>query len=106
MKQKDFLFFLISICIIIVAWVSFSVYHSSITSTIPESLMVQINPIAPQFSTAAIDKLKKRQKIIPLYFVENSPPPQASPSPLLSSPSAFPQNTQSPKASEEATLVR
>lgn len=82
MKQRDVLLILISTFIIVVCWIAFNVVHNSITSTISENLAVQIIPISPNFDTQAIERIKKRQKISPLYEIDNqsSLPITATPS--------------------------
>lgn len=97
MKQKEFIFLLLSIFIIVIAFIAFNIYHTSTTSTIPETLRIQIIPIAPKFNTAIIDELKLRQKITPLYSIENS-------SSQTSSPAALLENPQSTQASSEGVL--
>lgn len=65
--QKDILFLSISFFAIVVAWIAFSLYHSYVTTTISESLQMQIISIAPTFDTATIDALKSREQIKPLF---------------------------------------
>lgn len=83
MKNKDILLLLISIFIIIVAWIIFNIYHSAATSTISKTLNINILPISPNFDTKTIDKLKTRKAVSPIYslsnknFIQNS---NASPS--------------------------
>lgn len=67
MKQRDIITILIPSFILILAWIIFSVYHSSATSTIPSVVNIQILPIKPAFDTDAISKLKQRQKVTPIY---------------------------------------
>ncbi len=66
MKQKDILFFVIGFFFLAVAWGMFTVLHSAVSSTISESVSMQIAPIASSFNTNVITLLKKREKIIPL----------------------------------------
>lgn len=70
MKQKEILFILSSALLVTIIWVAFNIYHNAITSTISETLAVQIIPIPGKFDTVTIEKLKKRQKITPLYSPE------------------------------------
>ncbi|MCL6096790.1 MAG: hypothetical protein M1444_03895 [Patescibacteria group bacterium] len=85
MKQKDILTLLIPSFILIVAWIIFSIYHSSATSTIPPAVDIQISPIKPIFDMDAVSKLKQRQKVIPIY--ERGP--AVSPSPTPGFPNIF-----------------
>ncbi len=87
--QKDLLWISISIFIIVVLWIGFNIYHSHADSTIEPDLQLQIAPIEPSFNTEALNKIKTRKKIIPVYqldsasgsaSVEPNPPTQASPS--------------------------
>lgn len=73
MKNKDISLLLISAFVLIFAWVTFSIYHSSATSTISESLNRNIIPINPSFDTKTIDNLKKREMVIPIYSALESP---------------------------------
>lgn len=67
MKQKDLLILLISAFILVIAWIIFSIYHNSVTSTIPQNLNVQIVPINSDFDSKTIKKLKERENIMPVY---------------------------------------
>jgi len=96
MKQKDVLITIIVLFIFTLVWIGFSIRHSAVSSTISESTNKDISPIAPTFDTKAIDKLKKRQKIIPSFELGN-----ATPTPLV-----LPTLKISPKkASEEGKLL-
>lgn len=85
MKQRDILLILISVFIVTIAWIAFNVIHNSTTSTISENLTLQIIPIVPNFDNKAIEKLKARQTITPLYQFENQAPttPAATTSPIV-----------------------
>lgn len=72
MKRKEILFLLISVFILVFAWIAFSIYHNSVTSTIAEPLGVQISPINPSFDNETFAKLKKRQKIQPLFEMQKT----------------------------------
>jgi hypothetical protein len=67
MKKNDILLILIPSFIFALAWISFSIYHNVITSTISNSLSIQITPITPDFDTSTIDSLKNREKVTPIY---------------------------------------
>jgi hypothetical protein len=66
-RQRDILFVLISSFIVVVAWVSFNIYHIWITSTIPNTITPQLEPINPQFDATVRQQLKSREQIDPLY---------------------------------------
>ncbi len=83
MKRRDTLVILIPSFIFAIFWIGFSIYHNVITSTISQPLSVQIQPITPAFDTNAIDGLKKRETVTPLYELSAStqnPAAPASPS--------------------------
>ncbi len=67
MKQKDVLLLIISSFTLIVFWIAFNVYHNIITSTIPETLNIQITPIDATFDTKTISALKQRVQVAPIY---------------------------------------
>lgn len=90
MKQRDILLILISAFIIVIVWIVFNVIHSSVTSTIPENLAIQIIPISSQFDIKTLEKLKTRQKVSPLYSTQN--PTQITPQPTIQIPT---QSTES-----------
>ncbi len=79
MKQKDILLLLIPSFIVIVAWIAFSIYHSSVASTITPIVDIQIAPITPAFDTATISQLKQRANVSPIYEVQNIPSPSPTP---------------------------
>ncbi len=67
MKQKDVLLLIISSFTLIVFWIAFNVYHNIVTSTIPETLNVQISPIDATFDTKTMSALKQRIQVAPIY---------------------------------------
>ena len=89
MKQKDILIIIILLFVFTLAWIGGSIFHSSVNSTISKSISQDIEPIAPNFDTKTIDMLKKRQKIIPSYELENvTPTPSTPPTLKISSRNA------------------
>lgn len=81
MKQKDILLLTIPGFFLIVIWIIFSIYHSSVTSTIPENLTLQIVPISPTFDTKTIEALKNRTQIAPIFELSKSSSQTATPTP-------------------------
>lgn len=79
MRKNDLAFLFGSGFLMVVAWILFSIYHESVTSTIPEAVTIQIAPIDPAFDVQTIDLLKKRQSISPVYEIQ----PEASPTAQL-----------------------
>jgi len=67
MKRRDILFISISAFVLILAWIIFSVVHNFMTSTISEPTEKKIAPISPDFNTQAIESIKKKEIIEPLY---------------------------------------
>ena len=70
MKQKDFAIILAPVFLLTVLWVIFEVYQSYTKSTITDPLTIQIVPIDGTFNEKAIDKLKNRDRIEPLYDLQ------------------------------------
>lgn len=92
MKKNDILLILVPTFLFVVAWIGFSIYDNIVTSTISGSLNMQIIPINPNFDTATINNLKKRNNVTPLYqlgipvenqAVQTTPTPTASPTATL-----------------------
>jgi hypothetical protein len=73
MKRREVLFLLISIFVMVLAWIGFSIYHNLLTSTIPEALGIRITPISPNVDTKTLDALKKREKVSPLFTAGTAP---------------------------------
>ncbi|HKC14465.1 MAG TPA: hypothetical protein VKC89_00655 [Patescibacteria group bacterium] len=91
MKQRELLFIVVSFFVLILIYMGFSVYHNSVTSTIPETLGTQILPISPTFDEKTISDLKKRNSIVPIYQL--APGQQQTP---VASSSAKPSATPAP----------
>ncbi|MDO8620956.1 MAG: hypothetical protein Q7R31_01610 [Candidatus Levybacteria bacterium] len=75
MKQKDIILILTLTSIIVISWIAFSVYHNLATSTISQVQSVDIKSINPTFDTKTIDKLKKRDRVSPIYELLPTPIP-------------------------------
>ena len=92
MKRKDALIILIPSLIVVILWVVFSVYHNYINSTIPSDINLQISSINPDFDTNAINQIKNRKTVTPIYTIEGSKTSskdsdqQSSPTPTIISP--------------------
>jgi len=67
MKQRDIYILLISSFVLVVIWIVFTIYHNSVTSTIPEVLNIQIVPIKPDFDLKTVSDIKTRNDITPVY---------------------------------------
>lgn len=70
MKQKEILLILVSIFVLVVIWIALSIYHNSVTSTIPQALSIQIAPISPDFDKEIMEKIKKRKVVQPSWEFE------------------------------------
>lgn len=78
MKQKDILLLLIPFSLIVVLYIALSIYHNIVTSTIPETVNIQITPISPDFNERTIMDIKKREKVVPVFEAGASQPATAS----------------------------
>ena len=62
--------------ILVVAWIGFSIYHNSVTSTIPEATNLQITPIEGKFDRETIENIKRRERILSTFeATQESPKP-------------------------------
>lgn len=108
MKQKDILFLLVSASILVFAWIAFSIYHNLATSTISQTLETSISPINPAFDKKTLEALRKREKAVPVYKLQNEPvsptPIQSGPTPI-SSPSAESSLTTEKQATQGGELL-
>lgn len=93
MKQKDLLLLVGSFFFLVLLYIGFSIYHNSVSSTIPEELNVQIVPISPVFDEKTISDLKKRTNVTPIYQISGQ----------AASPTPTPLPSQSPTASNAAS---
>jgi hypothetical protein len=96
-KRGHVLFLLISVFIVVTAWVGFNIYHTYVTSTISQDLQTAIMPISPGFDTAALDKLKARKNVAPIY--------QEQPSTAPTQTIAAPISTQSGQVQTDSGLI-
>ncbi|MEK7185980.1 MAG: hypothetical protein AAB675_01285 [Patescibacteria group bacterium] len=69
MKQREILLLSISVFLIIIMWIAFSIYHNLVISKIPQTTAEKIIPISPKFDTAAIDRIKNRQDVKPIFEI-------------------------------------
>ena len=86
-KHKDILVLVISGFSLTVIWIASNVYHNHATSTVSETLQLQVNPIEPRFDTDTLERIKLRKVVDPKFEAQ----PVASPS----APSQTPANTSS-----------
>lgn len=70
--QKDILYISISSFILTVIWISSSIYHVIVTSTITPDMEIQIKALDPEFNLKTIQKLKNRERIEPIYEFSNA----------------------------------
>ena len=83
MRKQQLIFLLSSTFLLVLAWISFNIYHNTVTSTIPASLGAQILPIPPTFDNSIINKIKSRKKIEPVYELKTALSPTSSPTPSI-----------------------
>jgi hypothetical protein len=102
MNKNDILLILIPSFIFVLAWIGFSIYHNVITSTISDSLSIQIMPITPTFDTNTIDSLKNREKVTPIYNLSVTDQNVIQPA----SPSAGPINVTPTPPVENSTQTQ
>lgn len=100
MKQKDILFLLIPVTLLVIAWIVFNIYHNSATSTISESLSTNILPISPNFDIKTISNLKEREKVVPAFEFRKAEAPTPTPT-----PTPTPNLIPSPSLNEPTTAV-
>ena len=93
MKQQQLLLLFIYTFIIIVAWIAFNLYNTSVTSTITQEQQIQVTPLNPAFSEQTIDKLKTRENITPSYQL---------PVEILQAPSPTPSSFETQPTNEAA----
>lgn len=77
MRQRDYLFLIISSAILVIIWITFNIIHTALTSTISVSVGQQLIPIAATFDTVELHDLSARNNVIPAYVI--SLPPSVSP---------------------------
>lgn len=73
MKQKDIILLVVPLFFLVLVWIIFSVYHNRVSSTIPETLNVQITPIEGRFDEKTINELKDRENLLPIFEATSSP---------------------------------
>jgi cell shape-determining protein MreC len=72
MKRKDIILLVIPMFFLVLVWILFSIYHNSVSSTISESLNVQITPIEGSFDQNSLNELKKRKNLLPIFEATGS----------------------------------
>lgn len=73
MKQQEILFFLGSICVLVFAWIAFTIVHNSYTSTIGDTTSQIILPINSSFDTDTIKNLQQRLAVTPAFTIQVAP---------------------------------
>jgi hypothetical protein len=86
MKRKDILIILASVFVFVFIWIGFNIYHNSVKSTITETVSIQISSISPNFDTTAVDKLKKRQTVTPIFQSNGTVPTSPNQQPEIVTP--------------------
>lgn len=91
MKKNDILVLLIPSLLIVVLLVVFNIYHNFVTSTIPSTLNITIQPISADFDEKIISNIKARENVSPSYDLSGQKVAETEVTvtiPLLSSGSA------------------
>lgn len=73
MKQRDIIILVVPLFFLALLWTAYSVYINSVSSTVPESLNIQITPIDSKFDEKTIEELKNRQNLLPVFDATSSP---------------------------------
>jgi hypothetical protein len=105
MKQREIYLLLISSFVLVVIWIGFSIYHSSITSTIPQTTNIQIIPINPNFDMKTISNIKTRPTVVPLYELDKTTSDTLTPTPTLI-PTITPEVSNTPITTSGGVLNR
>lgn len=84
MKQKQQFIIIVLLFIFVLVFVIVNIYHNLNESTISENTSKEILPIDSSFDTRAIDRLKKREKVNPVFELENLPTPVPTKTPIAS----------------------
>ena len=101
MKQKDILLLLILSTIVTILWIVSNIKHNIDTSTISDTLGIQIQPIVGSFDSSTIQRLKKRIGVTPSYTLNISSTSKITPTPAIATnaadldeatPTATPEN--------------
>src|SRR5258708_37448776 len=82
MKQKDITFLLISLFLVTVMWIGFTIYHNATTSKVSEAVNANLTPINGRFDTSAISKIKQREQVEGTFQASTSAFASPTPSPL------------------------
>lgn len=85
MSNKDFLIFSILTFITVLLWTVLEAYHVYKTSTIPQSLQMQVEQITPTLNREVVEKIKSRydEGALPTPESYIAPSPAASPTASL-----------------------
>lgn len=73
MKQREILFLLGSICVVVFVWIAFTILHNSLTSTISDTTSQAIQPISATFDTKIIGVMKNKLEVNPAFTIETTP---------------------------------
>lgn len=104
-RQKDILFIFISSFIVVVAWISFNIYHIWATSTLNPDVQSELTPIIPVFDPQVINQLKTRESIQPLFQSQQTPSTLSPTPPLLSSTPTPTSLLSSPQTASNASQL-
>ncbi len=103
-RQTDFLFIIIPTFIVILLWITFTIFQKATSTTITKTQTSLLKPISPTFDTSVVALLNRREKVTPNLeeVVGTTPTPVASSSsPVLTIP---PTPTATSTAQESEVL--
>ncbi len=67
LKGENITNLLLSVTFVTLAYIGFTFYHTSVTSTLDDDLTLQIQPISASFNKTAIEHLIGRTSVPPTY---------------------------------------
>lgn len=101
LKEKNIAFILISSTVVALAYVGFSFYHTSVTSTLTEELSLQIEPIPGAFNASAIEAIERRNNVAPSYELTGTSPEATPTASIDITPSVADELPELPEPNEE-----
>lgn len=81
MRQKDLLFLILSSTFLALVWIIFTIIHTSLTSTISNTLTQQIQPINGTFDDKTLQVMQRRLQVTPQFQLQIVDTTTPSPTP-------------------------
>lgn len=79
MKQRDLVIIFGSSCALVLLWIIFTLIHTSNTSTVSEVVITSVKPIPDSFDASALEKVKARMQVAPVYSLTTNVNPSPTP---------------------------